>query len=113
MRTGSSSRRLGLPQLGAGVGLRIKHFPDIMKRGPGVDWFEIISENFIDNHGYSRYVLEHIATQCPIVMHGVSLSIGSTDPLRFDYLKQLKELARAVNPVWISDHLCWTGILGL
>src|SRR5262245_49642933 len=113
MINGSSSPRLGLPHLGAGVGLRNKHFSHIMNRGPGVDWFEIISENFIENHGYSRYVLEHIASQCAIVMHGVSLSIGSTDPLRFDYLEQLKELAKAIKPAWISDHLCWTGVAGV
>ena len=105
-----SAPRLGLPNLGLGVGLRNQHFTYIMEHGPGVDWFEIISENFIDNYGYSRHVLECIASQCPIVMHGVSLSIGSVDPLNFDYLSRLKALATEIQPVWISDHLCWTGV---
>ena len=104
--------RLGLPNLGLGVGLRHKHFPHIMREGCAVDWFEIISENFIDNYGYARHVLEHVAERCPVVMHGVSLSIGSTDALDFDYLRALKALAERVSPHWISDHLCWTGVDG-
>jgi hypothetical protein len=67
----------------------------------------------MDSQGRPRYVLEQIAERYPVVMHGVSLSIGSTDPLNFDYLERLKRLAAAVNPLWISDHLCWTGVLGL
>ncbi|QSJ15513.1 DUF692 domain-containing protein [Nostoc sp. UHCC 0702] len=105
-----SAPRLGLPNLGLGVGLRPQHFRHIVEQGPGVDWFEIISENFIDNYGYSRHLLEQIASQRPIVMHGVSLSIGNTDPLNFDYLARLKALADEIDPVWISDHLCWTGV---
>jgi uncharacterized protein (UPF0276 family) len=81
--------RLALPNLGLGVGLRHKHFPHIMREGCAVDWFEIISENFIENYGYARHVLEHVAALCPVVMHGVSLSIGSTDPINFAYLDQL------------------------
>jgi len=104
------SSRLGLPNLGLGVGLRNKHLNTILTQGVGVEWFEIISENFIDNYGYSRYALNQIAEQVPIVMHGVSLSIGSTDPLNFDYLAKLKALAAEIHPVWISDHVCWTGI---
>jgi uncharacterized protein (UPF0276 family) len=84
-----------------------------MSHDPEVDWFEIISENFIDNYGYARRVLERLASDRPIVMHGVSLSIGSTDPLDLDYLKKLKTLAEFVNPAWISDHLCWTGVAGV
>lgn len=103
--------RLGMPNLGLGVGLRTTHFPYLMQHeDPLVDWFEIISENFMDNYGYARHVLAHIATKRPIIMHGVSLNIGSTDPLNFDYLKKLKELAAFVKPQWISDHLCWTGV---
>ncbi len=104
------SSRLGLPNLGLGVGLRNKHLNTILTQGAGVEWFEIISENFIDNYGYSRYALDQIKEQVPIVMHGVSLSIGSTDPLNFDYLAKLKSLAADIQPAWISDHLCWTGI---
>ncbi|MBF4472416.1 DUF692 domain-containing protein [Flavobacterium sp. HJJ] len=103
--------RLGLPNLGLGLGLRSQHFEHILQNKPEVDWFEVISENFMDSHGRPRYILHQIAEQYPVVMHGVSLSIGSTDPLNFDYLKSLKQLAAEVKPVWISDHLCWTGVL--
>jgi uncharacterized protein (UPF0276 family) len=104
--------RLGHPQLGLGVGLRTAHFAHILREWPAVDWFEIISENFIDSQGRPRYVLEQIAERYPVVMHGVSLSIGSIDRLDFDYLAKLKSLARHVNARWISDHLCWTGVAG-
>lgn len=103
--------RLGLPNLGLGVGLRNKHFPYLLSNeDPLVDWFEIISENFMDNYGYARYALERIAEKRPIVMHGVSLSIGSTDPLSMDYLTKLKALEQFIQPKWVSDHLCWTGV---
>ena len=104
--------RLGHPNLGLGVGLRTVHFRHILDQQPQVDWFEIISENFMDSGGRPRYVLEQIAERYEIVMHGVSMSIGSTDPLDFDYLGKLKRLARHVNARWISDHLCWTGVAG-
>ena len=104
--------RLGHANLGLGVGLRTVHFSHILQQQPPVDWFEIISENFINSQGRARYVLEQLAERYPIVMHGVSLSIGSTDPLDFDYLKKLKRLAKEVNAGWISDHLCWTGVAG-
>ena len=103
----------GYPNLGLGVGLRSVHFHYILKNRPEVDWFEIISENYMDSRGWPRYVLKQIAEQYPVVMHGVSLSIGGTDPLNFDYLKRLKRLAADIGAVWISDHLCWTGIAGL
>jgi uncharacterized protein (UPF0276 family) len=103
--------RLGLPNLGLGLGLRSQHFGHILQNKPAVDWFEVISENFMDSHGRPRYILQQIAEQYPVVMHGVSMSIGSTDPLNFDYLKSLKQLASEVKPAWISDHLCWTGVL--
>src|SRR6267142_4843944 len=105
-------KRLGHPHLGLGVGLRTVHFDYILQNHPPVDWFEVISENFMDSRGRPRYVLEQIAERYPLVMHGVSLSIGSTDPLDFDYLAKLKRLAREVNARWISDHLCWTGVAG-
>ena len=81
-----------------------------MRHDPQVDWFEIISENFMDNYGYARHVLERMTAIRPLVMHGVSMSVGSTDPLDWQYLKSLKALADFVQPVWISDHLCWTGV---
>ena len=102
--------RLGHANLGVGVGLRSVHFPYILEQEPAVDWFEVISENFIDSQGRPRWVLDHVAERYPVVMHGVSLSIGSTDPLNFEYLNKLKSLAKAVDARWISDHLCWTGV---
>lgn len=108
--------RLGLPNLGDGVGLRDPHFGHLMRTPPaewGVDWFEIVSENFIGHHGYAAHVLERVAGHRPVVMHGVSLSIGGTEPLDSAYLDALAELAERVKPAWISDHLCWTGIAGL
>jgi len=98
--------------VGLGVGLRSVHFPYILEHNPPVDWFEIISENYMDSQGRPRYVLEQIAERYPIVMHGVSLSIGSADPLDFEYLRKLKALARDVKPLWVSDHVCWTGVAG-
>lgn len=105
--------RLGLPDLGIGLGLRTVHFGYLLEHFPPVGWFEIISENFMDSAGRPRYVLDQIAERYPVVMHGVSLSIGSSDPLNWDYLTKLKRLAAAIQPRWISDHLCWTGVLGL
>ena len=107
--------RLGLPHLGDGVGLRDPHYAHLMATPPerwGVDWFEIISENHIGHRGYAAHVLEHVAAHRPIVMHGVSLSIGSAEPLDRHYLDDLAALAERVKPAWISDHLCWTGIAG-
>ncbi|MEV8438246.1 DUF692 domain-containing protein [Actinosynnema sp. NPDC051121] len=109
-------RRLGLPNLGDGVGLRDVHFRHLLDTPPqdwGVDWFEIISENFFDHHGFASHVLDHVTAHRPVVMHGVSLSIGSTDPLDTDYLRKLGALADRVRPAWISDHLCWTGVNGV
>jgi uncharacterized protein len=108
--------RLGLPNLGDGVGLRDAHFAHLTATPPaqwGVDWFEIVSENSIDHRGYASHVLDIVAAHRPVVMHGVSLSIGSADPLDLDYLDKLGALAERVNAAWISDHLCWTGIAGL
>jgi uncharacterized protein (UPF0276 family) len=104
--------RLGHPLLGLGVGLRSVHYPFLLEHEPAVDWFEIISENYMDSRGRPRYVLDLIAERYPVVMHGVSLSIGSTDPLDFEYLDKLKALASGINARWVSDHLCWTGVAG-
>ncbi len=105
------NNRLGLPNLRLGLGLRSQHFDYILEHTPAVDWFEIISENFMDSYGRPRHILNQIAERYPVVMHGVSMSIGSTDPLNFEYLKSLKALAEEVKPAWISDHLCWTGVM--
>ena len=107
-----TTSRLGYSNLGLGVGLRSLHYPYILEQNPQIDWFEIISENYMDSLGRPRYVLDQIAERYRIVMHGVSLSIGSTDPLDFEYLKKLKRLATAVNAGWASDHVCWTGVAG-
>jgi len=107
------ANRFGLPNLGLGVGLRSPHFDHILQHWPQVDWFEVISENFMDTAGRPLHVLDRIAERYPVVMHGVSLSIGSSQPLDFNYLKKLKALARRVSPRWVSDHLCWTGVAGL
>ena len=100
-----------MPNLGLGLGLRSKHFNHILENEPEVDWFEVISENFMDSYGRPRHILKQVADRYPVVMHGVSMSIGSTDPLDFRYLKSLKTLADEVKPAWVSDHLCWTGVL--
>ena len=102
-----------LPKLGLGLGLRHQHFEHILSTQPKVDWFEAISENFMNSGGRPRHVIRKIAERYPIVLHGVSMSIGSTDPLNMDYLQKLKALADELQPKWISDHLCWTGVLGL
>jgi uncharacterized protein (UPF0276 family) len=98
---------------GLGLGLRSRHFNYILEHKPEVDWFEVISENFMDSGGRPRHVLRKVAEMYPVVMHGVSLSIGSTDPLNREYLTKLKNLAEEVRPLWVSDHLCWTGVNGL
>lgn len=100
-------------QLGFGVGLRNQHFDHILATQPPVDWFEAISENFMDSGGRPRAVLRRIAELYPVVLHGVSLSIGSTDPLDRDYLARLRRLADEVSARWVSDHLCWTGMQGI
>lgn len=102
-----------MPFLGFGLGLRPDYYEEILAQKPDLDWFEILTENYLVPGGKPLYYLEKIREHYPIVMHGVSLSIGSTDPLNVDYLKQLKELAVQVEPAWISDHLCWTGVKGL
>ena len=102
-----------MPNLGLGLGLRSKHFDHILRHQPEVDWFEVISENFMDSGGRPMHILRQIAERYPVVMHGVSMSIGSTDPLNRDYLQKLKALAEEIQPQWISDHLCWTGVVGV
>ncbi len=98
------------PHLGFGLGLRIPHYAHIFEHAPVVEWFEIISENFMDTDGKARRNLARIRERYPVVMHGIALSIGTVDPLNSEYLRKLKKLADDINPAWISDHLCWTGI---
>jgi uncharacterized protein (UPF0276 family) len=94
---------------GFGLGLRTVHYDDILASRPRVDWFEALSENYMVPGGKPLYYLDRIRAEYPVVLHGVSLSIGSTDPLDLDYLKALKALADRIQPAWVSDHLCWTG----
>ena len=105
--------RWGYPDLGFGIGLRTVHFSHILKNHPKIDWFEILSENFMDTGGRPLYVLDQIAERYPVVLHGVSMSVGSTDPLDYKFLEKLKALAKRTDAHWVSDHLCWTGVSGL
>ncbi len=101
-----------VPYLGHGVGLRPKHYPQVWERTARADWFEVISENFMIRGGRPLAVLERARAVAPLVLHGVSLSLGSTDPLNEAYLRDLKELLRRFQPAWISDHLCWGSVGG-
>lgn len=100
------------PNLGIGVGLRIPHYKEIFSLEPDIDWFEIISENFMVDGGAPLENLDRILDRYPVVQHGVALAIGSPTPLDFDYLKRLKALARRTKTPWISDHLCWGHLPG-
>lgn len=100
------------PYLGFGLGLRTDHYDAVIKQKPDVDWFEIISENYMVPGGKPLYYLDKIRQDYPMVMHGVSMSLGSSDPLNQAYLKDLKALIKRVEPQWVSDHLCWGGVHG-
>jgi uncharacterized protein len=98
--------------LGFGLGLRTEHYTEILEGSPAVDWFEAITENYLVAGGRPLHNLMRVRERFPVALHGVSLSIGSTGPLDLSYLTQVKALATRVRPVWISDHLCWTGVNG-
>lgn len=105
------------PNLGVGVGLRPKHYQEILDTLPrNIGWFEAISENYMGlgelQGGRPIFILEKIRSHYPVVLHGVSLSIGSTDPLDRNYLSKLRDLYDRIEPSWVSDHLCWTGVGG-
>jgi uncharacterized protein len=104
--------RSEFPFLGFGVGLRRPHYGHVIDAHSSVDWFEVVSENFMVPGGRPLAVLEKVRARYPIVLHGVSMSLGSVDPLDEEYLRRLRDLARRFEPAWISDHLCWTGIGG-
>jgi len=108
----SPRKRFDLPDLGIGIGLRTVHFGHILSEWPEIDWFEALSENFMDTGGRPAWVLDQVAERYPVVLHGVSLSIGSTDPLDRGYLAKLKALTTRTRARWVSDHLCWTGVMG-
>jgi uncharacterized protein len=101
------------PNLGFGLGLRKEHYENVLADHPAVDWFEVITENYLVAGGKPLHYLDRIRADYPMVMHGVSLCIGGTDPLNIEYLRQVKALAARIEPEWISDHLCWTGVNGL
>jgi hypothetical protein len=103
---------VAVPYLGHGVGLRPPHFPRLRDGTARVDWFEVISENFMIRGGRPLAALERARALAPVALHGVSLSIGSTDPLDDAYLHALSSLARRYEPAWISDHLCWSSVGG-
>lgn len=96
-----------------GIGLRPRHYQEILDTNPPIDWLEIISEDFMVEGGPALYYLDQLRERYPMAMHGVSLSIGSVDPIDPEYLKKLKMLVNRVNPLWVSDHLCWTGVNGV
>jgi uncharacterized protein len=98
--------------LGFGLGLRVDHYEEILAGRPAVDWFEVLTENYLVPGGKPLDYLMRFRERYPLAMHGVSLSIGSSAPLDRDYLRQVKALAARVEPAWISDHLCWTGVAG-
>jgi uncharacterized protein (UPF0276 family) len=110
---------MSVAALGFGIGLRPQHYPAIEAglagQGPeaealaGIDWFEVISENFFGPGGNPRRMLRAVRERFPIVLHGVALGIGSVDPLDQAYLDRLTALAREIEPAFVSDHLCWGG----
>jgi uncharacterized protein (UPF0276 family) len=104
--------RFNIPNLGVGVGLRTVHYARILETRPAVDWFEVLSENYMQTQGRPLHYLDAVSAHYPVVMHGVSLSIGSTDPLDKRYLTALRDLRERSGARWVSDHLCWTGVAG-
>ena len=106
------ANRWNLPDYGLGMGLRTVHYEHILEHQPKVDFFEVISEGFLEAQGRRLHILEQIAERYRILIHGVSLSVGSTDPLNWEYLASLKKLAQKLKVPFVSDHLCWTGVLG-
>lgn len=111
--TSARAPRLGLPDLGCGIGLRTKHYATLFDAFPHVDWFEIISENFLVPGGAPMFNLGRVLERYPVVQHGVSMSIGASEPLDRDYLRALKDLVKRTKTPWLSDHLCWTGAGGV
>ena len=97
------------PFAGFGLGMRPPHYPEFLDSAPEVDFVEVISENFMGLGGRPLHTLEAVRRDYPVALHGVSMSLGSADGLRPDYLARLKALAGRIEPLWLSDHLCWTG----
>ena len=108
----TANRFNGYTDLGVGVGLRIPHYRHILEKKPEVDWFEIISENFMVDGGRPLDVLDQILDQYQVVQHGVSIYFGSAEPLNPEHLRRLKALVRRTSTPWVSDHLCWGSVDG-
>lgn len=108
----AQSRQSLFPNLGLGLGLRSEHFKDVLQGPALASWFEVISENQMGSGGRPKQVLEQVRARHEVALHGVSLSIGSVDPIDRTYLRRLKELVNSTNPAIVSDHLCWTGVNG-
>ena len=113
----TSTDRTGAPLTsgrleGFGLGLRPAHYEAVLGEPHAIDWLEVITENYLGLGGKPMDYLERVRARFPVVMHGVSLSIGSTDPLDREYLSEVRRLIRRIEPAWISDHLCWTGVDG-
>jgi hypothetical protein len=104
--------RLGTPDLGVGVGLRVPHYRHIIDHRPAVDFFEIISENFMVDGGKPLHHLDQVLESYRVIQHGVSMSIGGPEAPDLAYLRKLKTLVDRVKPAWVSDHFCWTGASG-
>src|SRR5262245_56911285 len=100
------------PRLGCGMGLRREHYDVVLQERPAVAWFEVVTENFLDTGGRPLAVLDDVRRDHPIALHGVALSIGSVDPLDDRYLERLRVLATHIEPAFVTDHLCWTGVDG-
>lgn len=103
---------LNWPRLGFGVGLRAEHYDHILTARPAVDWVEAITENYLDTGGQPLHILEQVRRDYPLALHGVALSIGSTDPLDQGYLVRLRALIERVEPALVTDHLCWSAVGG-
>ena len=100
------------PRLGCGMGLRREHYEHVLAERPPVEWFEVVTENYLDTGGRPLAVLEAVRRDHPVALHGVALSIGSADPLNAHYLERLRLLIERIDPAFVTDHLCWTGVDG-
>ena len=107
-----ANRFNGFTDYGVGIGLRVPHYDHILSKKPVVDWFEIISENYMVDGGRPLKILDQILDQYRVVQHGVSMYFGSAQPLNRDHLKRIKELTKRTNTPWLSDHLCWGSVDG-
>jgi uncharacterized protein (UPF0276 family) len=105
-------RSFQFDDLGVGIGLRTAHYEHILEHNPRIDWFEVLSDNYMHTEGRPLEILDRIADRYPVVMHGVGMSVGSTDPLDWAYLRALKSLRDRIGARWVSDHVCWTGVSG-